>query len=151
MIESHQTTVMWNVDNLNVSHKDPYKITKFASYISNIYGEKLTVKRGKVHDYLGMELDYSEEGSVKVYMIKYTGKILRYLPEKIVGSEASPAAEHLSKVRDEKGAKYLPEEQAKCFHHTTSQLLFMRSRAHRDIQTEVAFIKKRDKHPDEDE
>ena len=42
-------------------------------------------------------------------MIKYTGKILRTLPEKIVGSAASPAAEHLFKVRDEKEAKCLQE------------------------------------------
>ena len=52
-------TVTWHVDDLKVYHKDPYQITKFSSYISIIYGEKLTVKRGKVHDYIGMELDYS--------------------------------------------------------------------------------------------
>ena len=84
-------TVTWHVDDLKVYHKDPYQITKFSSYISIIYGEKLTVKRGKVHDYLWMDLDYSDEGSVKVYMIKYTGKILRAFLENIVGSTASPA------------------------------------------------------------
>ena len=109
MIEIHQMMVTWNLDNLKVYHKDPYQITKFASYLSIIYGEKLTVKRGKVHDYPGMELDYSEEVSVKVSMIKYTGKILRSFPENIVGIVESPAVEHLFKVRDEKEEKYLPE------------------------------------------
>ena len=60
LIESHQMRVTWNVDNLKVSHKDPYQITKFAGYLSIIYDKKLEVKRGKVHDYLGMNLDYSE-------------------------------------------------------------------------------------------
>ena len=55
-------TVTWHVDNLKVSHKDPHQITKFSSYLSSIYGEKLAVKIGKVHDYIGMELDYSERG-----------------------------------------------------------------------------------------
>ena len=58
--------VTWHVDDLKVSHKDPYQITKFASYLSIIYGKKLAVKRGKVHDYIGMELDYYEEGLVNI-------------------------------------------------------------------------------------
>ena len=34
MIESHQMIVTWHVDNIKVSKKDPYQITKFASYLS---------------------------------------------------------------------------------------------------------------------
>ena len=64
-------TVVWNVDGLKVSHKEPFEVTKFAQYLSIIYGEKLKVQRFKVHDYLGMDLDYSEPGVVKVSTIKY--------------------------------------------------------------------------------
>ena len=53
MINGHQMTVTWHVDDLKVSHKDPFEITKFTAYLSSIYGKKLSVKRGKVHDYLG--------------------------------------------------------------------------------------------------
>ena len=67
----HQITVIWHVDDLKVSHKDPFEITKFAHYLSLQYGKKLTVKLGKVHEYLGMDLDYSRKGAVKVGMIKY--------------------------------------------------------------------------------
>ena len=80
VVESHQMTVRWHVDDLKVSHKDPYQITKFSSYLSRIYGKKLEVKTGKVHYYIGMGLDCSEEVSVKVSMIKYTCKILRSFP-----------------------------------------------------------------------
>ena len=93
-----------------------------------------------MHDYLGKDLDYSEKVSVKVSMIKYTGKILRLSPKNIVGSAASPAAENLFKVGNEKDAKYLPEEQSQRFHHTTAQQLFMCSRSRRYIQTAVAVI-----------
>jgi hypothetical protein len=31
----------------------------------------ITVMHGKVHDYLGMVLDYSEEGRVKILMTQY--------------------------------------------------------------------------------
>ena len=69
-------TVMWHVDDLKVSHKDPAEITKFANYLAVIYGEKLTVHRGQVHDYLGMDLDYTTKGKVGVSMSKYVYKIL---------------------------------------------------------------------------
>ena len=82
-------------------------------------------------------------------MIKYTGKILRTLPENIVGSAVSPAAKHLFKVRYEKEAKCLQEEQANCFHHITAQILFLCSWALRDIQTAVAFLTTRVKKSDE--
>ena len=57
-----------------------------------------------------------------------------------MGSAASTAADHLFKVRDEKEDKYIPEYQAKSFHQTTAQLLFMYSRALRDIKTAVEFL-----------
>jgi len=38
MINGHQMTVTWHVDDLKVSHKDPFEITKFATYLSSIYG-----------------------------------------------------------------------------------------------------------------
>ena len=60
MIESHQMMVTWHVDDIKASHKDPYQITKFASYLSIIYGEKLKVKRGNEYDYLVMDLYCSE-------------------------------------------------------------------------------------------
>ena len=44
MIEGHQMKVTWYVDYLKVSHNDPYHITKFSSYLSSIYGEKLIIK-----------------------------------------------------------------------------------------------------------
>ena len=40
---------------------------------------------------------------------------------------------------------------AAAFLHTVAQLLFMRSRARRDIQTAVAFLTTRVKGPDEDD
>ena len=45
-------------------------------------------------------------------MIEYIGKILIAFPENIVGSAASPSADHLFNISDEKEAKCLLEEQA---------------------------------------
>ena len=48
--------------------------------VSGMYGEDLTVHQGKVHDYLGMDLDYSTPGEVRVLMIKYMSRILEEFP-----------------------------------------------------------------------
>ena len=124
-----------HVDDLKVSHKSELEITKFIVYLGKLYGNKITVNQGEVHDYLGMDLDYSEKskGIVKVSMINYVEKILQDFPEEI-NSTSSPAADHLFQVREELKAKTLPEEQAEQYHHSVAQLLFLSTRARKDIQ-----------------
>jgi hypothetical protein len=58
-------------------------------------------------------------------------------------------AVHLFLVRDCSKARVLKEERALAFYHTVAQILFMCSRARRDIQMAVAFLTARVKEPDE--
>ena len=53
-----------------------------------------------MHDYLGMDLDYSQKGKLYVSMIKYLKKVFAAFPEKITTSAATPASDHLFEVRD---------------------------------------------------
>lgn len=145
-----QMTVVWHVDDLKVSHMDPARVTKFCEWIQTIYGP-CKVDRGKVHEYLGMNLDYRTPGVVRISMIPYVEKIIRNFPEDLGAIAPSPGADHLFKIRDEEEATYLPEEQAILFHHIVAQLLFVTSRARRDIQTAIAFLTTRVKKPDEDD
>ena len=95
--------------------------------------------RGHKHDYLGMNLDFLEKGAVRIDMIPYIKKINDAFPEKIMGVQSTPAGDRLFQVQPPDETKYLPEEQARAFHYTTAQLLFL-SRVRRDIQTTVAFL-----------
>ena len=56
-VNGKQMTVIWHVDDLKVSHVDEIENSKFAEWMKTIYREKLTVRRGKIHDYLGMDMD----------------------------------------------------------------------------------------------
>ena len=89
MINGKQMTVTWHVNNLKVSHVDPFQNTKFTVYLASIYGNGLVVHRGQVHDYLGMDLNYTKDGIVQVSMIKYTSKILTKFPKPITTSCAT--------------------------------------------------------------
>ena len=66
-----------------------------------IYGNRMTIHRGKVNDYLGMDLDFSCAKTLKIGMIKYIKKIHKDFPEEIKSSAATPAAEHLFTVRED--------------------------------------------------
>ena len=88
--------------------------------------------------------------SLEVSMFQYLDGVIDEFPELITGKAETPAADHLFNVRDADEAKYLPEEKAVAFHHTTARFLFLSSRARRDIQTAVSFLTMRVKKPDED-
>ena len=76
--ESQQTT-LFHVENLTSSHKDPQVNDQFNEWLQKKYGEhgKVTTHHGKMHEYLGMELDYTKDGKVKNGMIKYVEDILK--------------------------------------------------------------------------
>ncbi len=82
-------------------------------------------------------------------MIKYLHKLLTVFSKygSLSNNATSPAKDHLFDIRDEKEAKYLPEEKAQEFHHVTAQLLFLCNHDHQDVQTVVAFLMARVKKP----
>ena len=43
--------------------------------MGQVYGSKMSVTRDKVHEYLGMDLDYTGNTCVKISMIKYVDRI----------------------------------------------------------------------------
>jgi hypothetical protein len=149
MINGSQMTLRWHVDDLMISHTSNEAISQFLRALKDIYGDNLAENTGSVHDYLGMIFNFSDRSNVKINMTKYLTKVIVDFPEEIIGKAATPAGDHLFKVRDD-GQK-LNEEQADAFHHTVYQLLFVANRARRDIQTAVSFLTTRVQAPDEDD
>jgi hypothetical protein len=153
IVDGNQFTVCWHVDDLFIGHVDPKVGTSFLDWLAQRYDtdhKKLNIVRGPRHDYLGMNLDFSNKGEVRIDMIVYITKIINAFPEKITGVQSTPAGDRLFQVRPSNEASYLSEPQARAFHHTTAQLLFL-SRVRRDIQTTVAFLTTRVKRPDDDD
>jgi hypothetical protein len=74
-----------------------------------------------------MNIDFSSKGMVKIDMIPYIDKILAAFSEKIMGMLSSPVADHLFRILPpiDIETRFLPENLACAFHHTTAQLLFL--------------------------
>jgi hypothetical protein len=61
----------------------------------------MTVSRGNIHKYLGMTLDYTDRGQVKITMFDYVDDILAVLEKaepKVGGTKTSAAPDSIFKV-----------------------------------------------------
>ena len=65
-INGHQMTVVWHVDDLKVSHMDAKEVGKFIQQMEETFGKDtpLSVSHGRTHNYLGMTLDFRNQGEV---------------------------------------------------------------------------------------
>ena len=97
-----QCTIVWHVDDLKISHVNSAVIDEVIASLNAEYGQvgEMTVRRGKVHDYLGMKLDFSSQGKFVIDMEQYLNEILKDLSDDMNGLATTPAAAHLFKVRD---------------------------------------------------
>ena len=80
IMDEHQMTITWHVDDLKISHHDPSKIDEVAQALARIYG-KIKIKQGRKHDYLGRCLYYAERGKLKASMKNYIDKIIEGFSE----------------------------------------------------------------------
>jgi Reverse transcriptase (RNA-dependent DNA polymerase)/Zinc knuckle len=151
MVNGKQCTVIWHVDDLKISHEDPAVVSGVIEQLSDEFGKEapLTVNRGKVHDYLGMTLDFSVTGKVKIGMVQYVKNMLAELPDDMDGVSPNSAAAHLFDVNEE--CPKLDKKGAEQFHHLVAKLLFLCKRSRPDIQPVVAFLSTRVQAPDEDD
>jgi len=77
--------------------------------------------------------------------------VIREFSETISGKATSPAANHMFKIREEEHDKHLSEKEGVIYHHTVPQLLFLSTRARRDIHTAVSFLITRVNRPADDD
>ena len=151
-IAGQQCTIGWHVDDIKISHCDAEIAENIVGLLDKEYGKEapLVVTWGKVHEYLRMTVDFSEEGKVKFYMQDYIKALLAEAPEEIMkGSAAMPAANHLFQINPV--AIKLDMKQAETFHHLMAKLLYLCKCTRPNLQTAVAFLTTRVQNPDIDD
>ena len=133
-INGHQMTVVWHVDNLKVSHVDKKEVDKFIKQMEEEFrtDAPLSISCGKVHDYLGMNLDFHVEGEVWIDMEHYIDMTLHDAPKDMEGVSSTPAAAHLFKTNSE-DPKLLDDKKKKIFVHLVMQGLYLSLRGRPDI------------------
>ena len=148
MINEKQCTIIWYVDDMKLSHIKQNVLEGLADKLNSKYGQvmPLVIHQGKVHDYLGMTIDYSKDGKVKFSMPDYVEGVLDGAPPDMDGIAITPAASNLFNIWHD--ADKLDDKCAKIYPHITAQLLYLCQHAQPDLQTAVAFLTTRVTHPD---
>ena len=82
MINGNQCTILWHVDDLKISHISKDVVSEIINLLEKEFGKEapLTLNRGKVHQYLGMTIDFSTPGKVIFSMFDYVQNMLDSLP-----------------------------------------------------------------------
>ena len=125
MIDGKQCTILWHMDDLKLSHVKQQVLEDIANKLNAKYGQQtpLIIHRGKIHDYLGMTIDYSEDGKVKFMMFDYMEGILDEVPADMDGSAVTPAALDLFTVKAD--TDKLDDTRADTYHRLSAKLLYL--------------------------
>jgi hypothetical protein len=149
-VQGLQQTILFHVDDLKSSHKMKSVNDRFEKWLNSKYGDirKVTVTRGKVHDYLGMELDYRKRGELKINMTKYIDNMINDFPVELGKMDISkmPAADSLFNLGT--GAK-MDTKRSEIFHTFVAKDLFLCKRARPDIQQVILVLCTRVKDPNQ--
>jgi hypothetical protein len=124
-VDGKQMTIVWYVDDLKISHVDPSVVGNMIDVLKAEFGQKLdfTVRRGKIHEYLGLRLDFSNKGKV----VMTISELLKETPEDLFkGPARSAASNYLFHVNPK--AKKLDNDAAVLYHHLTAKLLYLSKR-----------------------
>jgi hypothetical protein len=112
----------------------------------------MAVSRGKIHKYIGMTLDYTVRGQVKITMFDYVDTILTAFDKaepKGGGTKISAAPGSIFKV--EESCVKLAQNKAVEFHNLMAKSLYATKRARPDTCTTIALLTTRVREPDKDD
>lgn len=134
--DGKQCTICTHVDDLKISCADPKAVEAVLEELTRVY-KKIAIHRGPVLDYLGMELDYSTPGKVKVSMSKSIEATLKE-HEVSDGEVKTPASSNLFTI--DKNSKSLEKTDREEFHSVVAKLLYIAKHGRPDILLAVSFL-----------
>ena len=121
MVNGVQCTVQFHVDDLRLSCVHQSVLDDMIDELNKEFGKdgpKLSASYGKIHEYLGMTIDWSIDGNVRFTMYDYLEDILQEAPPEFDGEDTTPATSDLFKVPE---TTLLSDEMADQFHRTAAR------------------------------
>ena len=150
LVNGKQFTIVFHIDDLLLSHLNPNIVTLYINKLNKEYGSlaNLTVTRGKVHEYLGMTIDFRVKFEAWFSQFDFLKKLLDSLPLSMsTGHKNTAAPEYLFKTTD--NSCLIDNERKEIFHTITAKTLWVSQRSRTDVQLAVGFHCTRVKEPTE--
>jgi hypothetical protein len=120
---------MWYIDDLKVSHVNKDVVGEIMELMKKEFGKymELTITQGKIHDYLGIQIDFSKKGKVIMSMFDCIDEWLKECLEDLKKRASSTgASNHLYNVSEH--AEKLDNEAAILYHHLMAKLLYCQNK-----------------------
>ena len=139
IVKGKQCTICWYVDDTKISHEDSTVVDWVINKIEQKFG-KMTVNRGSKHTFLGVDIEFMENGTVKLSMDDFVNKCIDIYGSEVKKAAATPATGNLFNEDNTEEATRLSESEADRFHHTTAKLLYLAKRVRIDTDLAVSFL-----------
>ena len=133
--DSGLVTLLVHVDDILCLSKDASEHSKFADQLKDEFKDTKS-DLSDVQSYLGMTLDFSQPGKIKVSMEGYIETLLSDYG--VSGSAESPATNRLFQI--DRKSPALDAEQAERFHTFSCKLLYLAARVRSDISVATSFL-----------
>lgn len=146
IIHGKVCTVLWYVDDVKISHVDPKVVTWLIKHLEAKFGT-LTTTRGKKHTYLGMDIEFLPDGTVKIMMTDHLREAIEDFGENVTREVSSAAANDLNEPYHD--SPLLDTKRQEIFHSVTMKLSYVAIRARPDLKTALSYLCKRVTTPNE--
>jgi hypothetical protein len=137
MINGKQCTIAWYVDDNIITHEDVNIVSEVVTLIEARFG-KMSVTRGKEHDFLGMNIVFNDDGTVAIGMKQYIREAINDFGEDVSKCVTSPATKALFTIDSD--STLLQQTQKERFHRIVQKLLYLSHRGWPDIQLTISFL-----------
>lgn len=137
VVDNVHVTVIIHVDDLLIWSVDRRGVEYVVTQLRNIY-KNLTLHEGPILDYLGIELNMSQSGTVSVSAQRMVHETLTEYKDLLTFSARTPATPNLFQVNT--SSHLLDKTRAKRFHSIVAKLLYIAKHGRPDILTSVAFL-----------
>ena len=136
VIDGEDITIVFHVDDQLITCKSQAVIDQVKLVFSSKF-PGMTVHAGPNLEFLGMNLDFSKKGEVRVSTFGFEKSIL----SGIVGTAPTPADDDLFKI--DPNAELLSKEDAQLFYSNTAALQWMGKRTRPEILCSISFLASR--------
>ena len=152
MIDGHQCTIAWYVDDNVITHKSIEVLKNVFNKISDVFG-KMELNTGDVHEFLGMTIKiHRDDKKIEIDMKHQLNEAIDMFKcehGNLENRYTSPAGHQLFNVNED--AILLNGKRKELFHTITAKLLYIMKRARPDIELAVSFLCTRVRNPNIDD
>jgi hypothetical protein len=136
-INKKQFTIVCYVDDTKISHADPTVVTTIIEAIEQKF-DKMTVTKGTEHVFLGMNITFLPNKTVRINMVDYITEAILDLGDDVSMSATTPALKNLFEIHED--AAPLAQPKSDLFHSIVAKLLYVTKRGRPDILLAIAFL-----------